>query len=103
MKNKISGLLMEVGAPHTKQRLLTSGLTKPDGGEQRCANRASSVATAGYPRGYKFRWKRSYGTTSCGDRSGSRTKVRIAVPLAATCTTLWPLVPWLFELCGVSP
>ena len=32
--------------------------------------------------------KRSQGTTSCGDRSGSRTKVRIAVPLAATCGTL---------------
>jgi hypothetical protein len=35
-----------------------------------------------------FSRKRPQGTTSCGDRSGSRTKVRIAVPLAATCGTL---------------
>ena len=34
--------------------------------------------------------KRSQGTTSCGDRSGSRTKVRIDVPLAATCGTPQP-------------
>jgi len=37
---------------------------------------------------HEIKGKQSKGTTSCGDRSGSRTKVRIAVPLAATSGTL---------------
>jgi len=42
-------------------------------------------------------------TIDSGDRPGSRTKVRIAVPLAATCGTLWPLIPWLFDSRGIHP